>query len=103
MNNFASIYVVLDAIDECSDMSRKEVLELIVGLQQSPNSRILISSRPHLRQILLDALKKIEVLDIYADEADLKNFITIKLRKTGIKDIKFEMRCLELAKGVQGM
>jgi hypothetical protein len=97
-----NVFAVFDAIDECHDTHQKEVLALFGHLQQS-GYRLLISSRPHLLQNLRDQLEDTEVMDIYADESDLKNYIKTRLREKGNKDQHLEYKCLDLASTVQGM
>lgn len=96
------IFAVLDAIDECRDSHQSEILGLLKHLQQS-GYRLLISSRPHLLQNLRDQLKDPEIMDIYADESDLENYIKTRLHENGNKDQTLERKCLELAGTVHGM
>ena len=100
-SQISSIYAVFDAIDECSDVYQKEVLELFAHLQKS-GYRLLISSRPHLYK-LLHQLSDTETLEICANEADLRNYITTRLNEEGNVSEKFKAKCLELINNVGGM
>jgi len=42
-------YLVLDALDECSDEHRGSLLRTLAQLGQSQGARILITSRPHIK------------------------------------------------------
>jgi NACHT domain len=99
---FGTIFAVFDAIDECCDSYRKELLALFAHLLQS-GCKLLISSRPHLLRNLRDQLSSARTIEVYANESDLRNYITVRLREKGNKDTNLEVKCLELATGVYGM
>jgi hypothetical protein len=42
-------YLVLDALDECSEEHRASLLRTLAQLGQSQGARILITSRPHIK------------------------------------------------------
>lgn len=95
------VYAIFDAIDECDLIHIESLLEFFSELQQSA-FRLLISTRPHL-QNFEDHLWGLRNLEIVADENDLKNYITIILKKEKNVNATLESKCLDLAKDVQGM
>lgn len=95
----ARTYVVFDAIDECSDEFQEEIFSLLANLHSS-KFRLLVSTRPHLQ--LQVQLGEPRVLEIVADQADMKNYITIQLKKGKNKSRMLEESCLKLAEGVKG-
>ena len=99
---FSTLFAVFDALDECDDGHRLEILTFLTLLRKSGH-RILISSRPHLRQQLQDELSDTSTLEISADEQDLRNYIITRLDQKGNKNVDLERKCLGLTKNVQGM
>jgi hypothetical protein len=97
---YSSIYAVFDALDECGDGHRKEILELFTKLQESGYS-VLVSTRFHVSPE--STLKDTCTLTIEADHTDLKSYITARL--SGERNIKRNLmaKCLELASSVRGM
>ena len=104
---FFSIYVVFDALDECLDecsfSHKQEVLELFSHLQNS-RYRLLISFRPCLReQHLSDRLAGATRFEIRANESDLTNYITKRLMEEENKSVQLTDGCLKLVEAAQGM
>lgn len=95
------IYAVFDAMDECVDDCHEPVLALLAELQNY-GWRLLISCRPHL-QSFQNEWKNIQLFEIMAEESDLENYILATLQKEKNSNVTLETKCLELAKGVQGM
>src|SRR5208282_5596439 len=75
---YSSIYAVFDALDECEDDHRAEVLELFSKLQDS-GYRLLVSTRSHLSPE--NTFKDTCTLTIEADQNDLKSYIKSRLSK----------------------
>jgi hypothetical protein len=96
-----SIYAVFDALDECDDGQRQDIVELLRCLRQI-GVRLLISSRPYLSSYLSkvgDAM----IFNIRADESDLVNYAIARLSRAGIKsDPRLQERCVQLMAGVEG-
>lgn len=102
IHNFSSVYVVFDALDECDDSHRREILTFVSQLQKW-GCRILMSSRPHLRNSLEEQLDDTLIIETKADEQDVRNYISCKLDQCGNNNPEVEQRCLNLAAGVQGV
>jgi hypothetical protein len=78
-------YIVLDALDECPDAERKQVLDLIediVNYQQDLDIRLLIVSRPELeiQDITLDLAT--HKLNLQIDQAGINSDIQEYIRHT---------------------
>ena len=95
---FSSRYAVFDALDECSDTHKEEILDLFVNLQKF-GYKLLISGRPPL-----DAcrLSNVSTIEIRATDQDIETYIMKKLEEREVRP-KVRARCLELVKGVGGM
>jgi hypothetical protein len=98
--DFTWVYAVFDALDECSEAQQEEILSVLGHLQQS-GYRFLISSRLHFRR-LKKWFSDICTLEISANEADLDNYVSVRLQEEGNSDI-LKARCLDLMRNVQGM
>lgn len=98
----SSIYAILDALDECSDDNQISVLALLSQLQQKSNYKILVSFRSHLKA-LQKTVPCAQTIEVRADESDLRNYIIAKLDEKKNKSMGLRERCLQLAKGVDGM
>lgn len=95
-----SMYAVFDALDECSEWNRKDMLSLFTTLQKS-GFRLLVSTRVHLniQEQLTDSI----ILNITADMSDLRNFISVRLDEEGTISPKLRDKCLELTSRAEGM
>ena len=99
---FKNIYVIFDAIDECSQGSQNDVFELLEHLR-SIRCHLLVSSRLHLQGQLRKVLADCRTLEISAKESDLSNYILTKLRQKGNKNEELTTQCLQLARDNNGM
>lgn len=95
------VYAVFDALDECSDAYQRDVFSLFAHLEKS-GVRLLISSRPHVR-ITRGQLESVKNLVVSADESDLENFVLRTLKTKRNNNPELEKKCLQLAKGAEGM
>jgi hypothetical protein len=102
IQKFPFVFAVFDALDECGDSHRREILGLISQLQKW-GCRILMSSRPHLRKSLEAQLNDAFTIEISADEEDVKNYISFRLDQCGNNNPELEQKCMNLAAGVQGV
>lgn len=78
-SQFASIHIVIDALDECasSDTSALEVVKAIAICALGPNIRILCTSRfsTNFEAFFLEATR----IDIYARGEDLRMFLEARM------------------------
>jgi hypothetical protein len=95
---FSSTYAIFDALDECDDSHKEEILNLFEGLQKL-GYKLLISGRPPLD---ICRLSNVSTLEIRAIDSDVELYIKTKLEERGARP-KVSSKCLELVKGVNGM
>jgi hypothetical protein len=98
--DFTCVYAIFDALDECSEAQQDEILSVLGHLQQS-GYRFLISSRLHFRR-LQKRLSNVSTLEISANEADLDNYVAVRLQDEGNSNV-LQTKCLELMRNVKGM
>jgi hypothetical protein len=94
------VYAVFDALDECSEANRKDLIEFLAGLGDA-GYKILISSRPHVS--IKDQLDIAKEFHIRADESDLRGFVSARLNYEKKVSPNLKARCMELATGADGM
>ena len=81
--SFSSRYAVFDALDECSNNHKGEILDLFVELQTF-GYRLLISGRPPMTACQTH-LSTVTMLEILATDNDIKLYITKKLQNQNVK------------------
>jgi hypothetical protein len=74
MKTFTHVYIVVDALDECSsqDGTRSQLLSKLRSLQQEFDVRLMITSRPGSETIEFPYMS---LLEVRASEADVKRFL----------------------------
>lgn len=77
-SQFDSVYVILDALDECDPSQIDLIITFLQG--QKENVRILLTMREHLCNISED-FKDHTFLPIRAGEGDVRNYLQTKLAK----------------------
>jgi NACHT domain len=71
---FRSLFVIIDALDEVKNQTdRKEILQ-VLKILESAGSSILVTSRPHLRDVN-NALQHAKWIDIKAREEDIQAYL----------------------------
>jgi hypothetical protein len=75
-SNYARVYVVLDALDECTDQdgTRSQLIEKLRDLQMRTNVRLLLTSR--FIPGITEKFRLDPVLEVQASEDDVKRFVT---------------------------
>lgn len=96
-----SIYAVFDAMDECNEDYQADIISLFIDLQKS-SCKLLISSRPHLRNLLFE-IKCTRLLEVCAEESDLRAYILTRLEQKRNRCVELKHRSLQLAKSADGM
>lgn len=77
---FPRVYLVVDALDECADNTRRELVAHLAELYRKTGLRILATGRP-----TLDFKKEFgecEKLEIKADVADVKTVLNVLIDKS---------------------
>ncbi|OBT85043.1 hypothetical protein VE02_07148 [Pseudogymnoascus sp. 03VT05] len=81
LNNYSKAYIVIDALDECSDGdgTRSELLTILRRLQAKTDTRLMVTSRfvSRIEQSFEGSL----MLEIRASEADVKRYVTGQLHR----------------------
>jgi hypothetical protein len=95
-----SVFMVFDALDECSEHNRKDVLELLSDLVKY-GYKVLVSSRPHVS--FDSCLQGSEPFRIQAHETDLNNYVSCRLDAEKKVSSTLRRRCIELTKDLHGM
>jgi hypothetical protein len=94
VNSFRSrIYIILDALDECVDDNRKELLKTVHQLLALTDSRVhlFIATRPHITiETLSSHSSEMQTIDVVTGQGlqtqDLKYFIEMKLSEECMDD-----------------
>jgi hypothetical protein len=104
---FNSVYLVIDALDECKDGDcRSELLRAFRTFQVS--MKLLVTSRPHLED-LNDSLAHALQVKLRAVESDIRDYVykkleTRKIKKILGKDEKLKEEIVRsIAEGAHGM
>jgi hypothetical protein len=77
VDEFTSIYVFLDGLDECTDKQQVDIIEIVRRLCNS-GARVLLTSQPQL-QHLVEEIKPAVWRAIMASEEDLRTYIDQRL------------------------
>ena len=72
--SYTKVYVILDALDECSDEFRKGILKFLSVIREKPTTRVLVTSRHHPVDIQ-HAFGQTLQLRIEAQETDLRHYL----------------------------
>jgi hypothetical protein len=83
---FPGVFLIVDALDECLEMTRRDLLSYLIKQQKNSQLKLLATSRP-----TIDFPKEFgacEELEVNADPKDIKNVLRILIEKsdTLIKD-----------------
>ena len=69
--SFEKCYIVIDAVDECSKTTRRQVLQILNDL--TSDAQLFVTSRPHSYDIS-QHFKSFEQIEVAASEADIWNY-----------------------------
>jgi hypothetical protein len=96
-----SVYVVLDALDECSPECLEEVTTL-VRLSKESRIKVLCTSRPHLMNLNVQ-LDTPTIAPIIARDEDVTNYLCIRLKKEWRYAPRFREQIINrLTRGAEG-
>jgi hypothetical protein len=95
--------MLFDAFDECSSDQQSKIFELIDQLSKA-NIKVYITTRPHILDYL-ERLEGSEIMEIQADDEDIKTFLKDKLQITRrrIQDDSKEKIVRVISSKAQGM
>ena len=73
-------YICIDALDEFPREDRPEILRSLVQIiQESPSTRLFLTGRPHIRDVIKRYFTKSAEIEIKPTEEDTKIYLTMKL------------------------
>ncbi|OBT50512.1 hypothetical protein VE04_09283 [Pseudogymnoascus sp. 24MN13] len=81
LNNYSKTYIIIDALDECtdSDGTRSELLAVLRNLQAKTDTRLMVTSRFVSR--IEQSFEGSPMLEIRASEADVKRYVAGQLHR----------------------
>jgi hypothetical protein len=77
--SFDRVFLIVDALDECTDRFERRLLLTALDALQSDKVRIMVTSRPNLEDIQ-EHLRNRSCIEIAASDADVQKFLISKLR-----------------------
>ncbi|KAL4865593.1 hypothetical protein BDV12DRAFT_200003 [Aspergillus spectabilis] len=87
IQSIPQLHILIDALDECVDLSRRKgIMSFLEQATCNTNVRLLITSRPHVREIPSAFPRSHQIL-VRASEADLKAFVSQEIRRARVNDI----------------
>lgn len=101
-SQYSSVFVVIDAFDECDDGQHNSILSLIRRLSQS-SVRVLVTSRPHVQKFSILS-RECPSLEVRADNDDVRRYVTTRLAQE--PDLAEELKesiATKLTTGAEGM
>ena len=75
--SFASVYIVLDALDECADATLEDLINFIQQMKDS-HIKFFCTFRP---SVIKDQLSSSIIHSIHAHDDDVRNYLSIRLGK----------------------
>ena len=85
--DFDQIFIVIDALDECDNDYRKDLLLVLARLKKNSSVRICLTSRPHTGQEIARKLGAPLRVEIGATDSDLKVYLSSKIDDSDNIDI----------------
>jgi hypothetical protein len=79
-SGFQKVFIILDGLDECEEIIRERIIELIEMLCNRLSLRGLVTCRPHVQVEKIPQTAK-NVLWIQANDEDIKNHIRRRLSR----------------------
>ena len=81
ISSFEQVYICFDAVDELLPQNRSELLRALRQIiQDSPNIRLFLTGRPHIRGEFDKHLRKgAHIIRIIADQGDIARYVRRKM------------------------
>jgi hypothetical protein len=99
---FTSVFVLIDALDECEKESRQVLLDILNEFAAC-KINLLVTSRPHLREVR-HAFKDAPKIEIVADLNDVKRFMEKKVEQQITQSVGLKKKIVDtLSVTAQGM
>lgn len=105
ISQYAYVYLVVDALDECLSETRKQLLPKLFDLQKNADIRLMATSR--FVPDIVDAFRSALRLEVAASDEDIKRFVAGQMsrlprcveRNTSLRDLVQE-RIVEAVGGM---
>jgi len=76
------VFICVDALDECLPRNLPELLELLRDIvRESPNTRIFLTGRPHIKEDIQRYFTKAVVTPISPNTDDIRNYLDMRLSR----------------------
>jgi len=74
------VYICIDALDECLPRDLPKLLESLEDIvKESPRTRIFLTGRPHVKEVIQRYLTKVVAVSISPKPGDIKNYLEMRL------------------------
>jgi hypothetical protein len=106
VGQFESVYILLDAIDECVDREQDQILSLLNDLLSESTLKIMITSRPHLTNRIYTLSASILGISINPTDIDddVQTYLISRLREERFLRQDLKNRIVqEISKQAEGM
>jgi ankyrin repeat domain-containing protein 50 len=99
------VYIFIDALDECDDAQQNQIVAFICELLTKKTFRIMVASRPHLKQLLVSLPKSTLILLQSKDvDCDVRTYLAAQLRGRRFLSEALKSKILEtVGRQAQGM
>ena len=75
-----TVYICVDALDECTPKSRQELLESLRDIvRESPSTRVLFTGRSHVTDEVKKYFAEAIIISVSPTEDDIKVYLGVKL------------------------
>ena len=100
---FDSVYILMDAFDECDAQQQGPILSLVREILLQPSVKVMITTRPYLQSLPTLSDSALE-LEIKAWDGDVRKFLASRLE--GVQHISDDLKSKAIdiiAQGAEGM
>ena len=84
---FEQTFIVIDALDECDNEHRKDLLRSLAALQKVPSMAIFLTSRPHVGEEITRKLGNPLQIEIGATDIDLRTYLSRRIDDSDNVDV----------------
>ena len=74
------VFICIDALDECLPKNLPELLGSLKDIvRESPRTRIFLTGRPHVKEIIQGYFAEVVVIPISPNHDDIRNYVVMRL------------------------
>lgn len=100
---FDSVYVLMDAFDECDALQQGPILSLVREILLQPSVKVMITTRPYLQNLNTLSESALD-LEIKACDGDVRVFLASRLKGVQYISEDLKSRAIDvIAQGAEGM